>query len=112
LVTSARAKKLKVGFWQVNSMYPLSNPRSLRTGILDLLNSGELESVYSSDNLEITQLKLIAPNSFLNSYYPLGYNWAIGARELVDCQSAKENWQARGSGIEELIALRFDQLGK
>ena len=112
LVTSARAKKLKVGFWQVNSMYPLSNPRSLRTGILDLLNSGGLESVYSSDNLEITQLRLIAPNSFLNSYYPLGYNWVIGARELIDCQSAKENWQARGPRIEELIALRFDQLGE
>jgi glycosyltransferase involved in cell wall biosynthesis len=108
---SAKASGLKVGFWQINSMYPLSNPRSLRTSILDALNDGSLESVYASDNLKIKKLKLIAPSSFLNSYYPLGYRWEIGAREIQPLDAAEENWKAQGDGIAELIRQRFDGLG-
>jgi glycosyltransferase involved in cell wall biosynthesis len=111
LANKALSSGKKVGFWQVNSMYPLSNPRSIRNGILDLLNEGNIESVYSSDRLSIKELKLIAPSSFLNSYYPLGYNWQIGARDLVGVESAQENWKALGEGIESVIARRFDELG-
>jgi glycosyltransferase involved in cell wall biosynthesis len=110
LAKAAIDKGQRVGFWQINSMYPLSNPRSIRPDILELLNSGQIQSVYSSDLLNIANLVLIAPSSFLNSYYPLGYNWAVGARELVATKDAKENWQASGAGIEEVIALRFAQL--
>jgi glycosyltransferase involved in cell wall biosynthesis len=111
MANEALSSGKKVGFWQVNSMYPLSNPRSIRNGILDLLNEGKIESVYSSDRLSIKELKLIAPSSFLNSYYPLGYNWQIGARDLVGVESAQENWKALGEGIEAVIARRFDELG-
>ena len=111
LANQALAAGKKVGFWQVNSMYPLSNPRSIRNGILDLLNEGKIESVYSSDKLTIRELKLIAPSSFLNSYYPLGYNWQILARELVEIDSAQENWKALGEGVGETAKARFNQLG-
>jgi glycosyltransferase involved in cell wall biosynthesis len=110
LAKAAIDKGQRVGFWQINSMYPLSNPRSIRPEILELLNSGQIQSVYSSDLLNIANLVLIAPSSFLNSYYPLGYNWVVGARELLATKDAKENWQASGAGIEEVIALRFAQL--
>jgi hypothetical protein len=110
-INQAIAAGTKVGFWQINSMYPLSNPRTLRGEILDLLNSGNLESVYSSDNLKIEKLHLIAPSSFLNSYYPLGYNWEIKTREAVEMAQAQENWQAKGEGIEALVLERFSSLG-
>jgi hypothetical protein len=92
-------------------MYPLSNPRTLRSEILELLNSEELETVYSSDKLEIKELLLIAPSSFLNSYYPLGYQWQIHQRSAVATDQAKESWQAQGPGIEKAIASRFAELG-
>lgn len=112
LATKALAEGKKVGFWQVNSMYPLSNPRTIRTEILDLLNQGKIESVYSSDRLEIKELNLIAPSSFINSYYPLGYNWRIGARSHVEPAEAQENWKALGSGINEVLAKRFGELAQ
>lgn len=110
-VKAAITEGKKVGFWQINSMYPLSNPRTLRGEILDLLNSGDLESVYSSDKLKIDKLRLVAPSSFLNSYYPLGYNWEIKTREAVEPAVAMENWQAEGEGIKELVVERFGALG-
>jgi glycosyltransferase involved in cell wall biosynthesis len=111
LANEALSSGKKVGFWQVNSMYPLSNPRSIRNGILDLLNEGKIESVYSSDRLSIKELRLIAPSSFLNSYYPLGYNWQIGAREIAEIEAAQENWKALGQGVSEVAKARFDELG-
>ena len=100
----------KVGFWQINSMYPLSNPRTLRPGILDLLNSGELESVYSSDQLRIAELRLIAPSAFLNSYHPVGYRWQIKNRESVSLEESKEKWRAAGQGLEPVLVERFSAL--
>ena len=110
-VKEAVAAGKRVGFWQINSMYPLSNPRTLRAEILELLNSGELQSVYSSDRLRISELRLIAPSSFLNSYYPLGYNWQIDTRTQLSVGDASEGWQAKGEGIEQSISLRFSDLG-
>lgn len=110
-IREAKASGKSVGFWQINSMYPLSNPRTLRSEILELLNSEEIETVYSSDKLEINELSLIAPSSFLNSYYPLGYQWQIHQRSAVATDQAKEGWQAKGPGIEKAIASRFAELG-
>jgi glycosyltransferase involved in cell wall biosynthesis len=111
LATEAIECGKRVGFWQINSMYPLSNPRTLRPEILDLLQSGALESVYSSDNLRISELRLIAPSSFLNSYYPLGYNWQVDNRSLISVSEAVEGWQAKGEGVESAVSLRFSELG-
>ncbi|MEY3561381.1 MAG: hypothetical protein RL068_533 [Actinomycetota bacterium] len=111
-IDQALAQGKKVGFWQINSMYPFSNPRTLRTGILDLMNKGLIESVYSSDRLAIDELRLLAPSSFINSYYPLGYNWQIGARSSVSASEAKENWKAQGEGIQLLIDSRLSELGQ
>ena len=111
LTEEAIAAGKKVGFWQIASMYPFANPRTLRPGILELLNQGKLQSVYSSDQLEVSELLLIAPSSFLNSYYPLGYNWKIHSRRRLSLQEAPERWQAAGIGLESLVDARFNQLG-
>lgn len=111
LVQEATSVGKRVGFWQINSMYPLSNPRTLRKEVLELLDSGDLQSVYSSDRLRIVELKLIAPSSFLNSYYPIGYNWEVMGRTQVPLAEAKENWRAAGEGISQVISERFGALG-
>ena len=111
LVREAADAGKRVGFWQINSMYPLSNPRTLRKEVLELLDSGDLQSVYSSDKLRIVELKLIAPSSFLHSYYPLGYNWDVLSRSQVPVSEARENWKAEGEGIEASITERFQRLG-
>lgn len=111
LATEAIESGKRVGFWQINSMYPLSNPRSLRAEILELLNSGELQSVYSSDKLRIAELRLIAPSSFLNSYYPLGYNWDVMAQSHVNPDESQEAWTARGEGLDALLVERLSTLG-
>lgn len=110
LVREAADAGKRVGFWQINSMYPLSNPRTLRTEVLELLNSGDLQSVYSSDKLRILELKLIAPSSFLNSFYPLGYNWEVLGRNQVPIAEARENWRAEGEGVAQVIQHRFENL--
>lgn len=111
LTKQATAEGKRVGFWQVSSMYPIENPRTLRSGVLELLNSNQLQSVYSSDRLVVKELFLIAPSSFLNSYYPLGYNWKIEKRQRLSLDAAPESWQAQGPGIDSLIDERFASLG-
>jgi hypothetical protein len=89
-------------------MYPLSNPRTIRADVLEMLNSGEIETVYSSDQLKVETLQLISPSAFLNSFHPLGYRWQIKNRSLLEGQ---EGWDARGEGIRDEIAKNFNQIG-
>lgn len=110
LAKQAISEGKRVGFWQISSMYPIENPRTLRGGVIELLNAGQLQSVYASDRLVIKKLLLIAPSSFLNSYYPLGYNWQITERERLSFDDAPESWQAKGPGIDALVDERFSKL--
>jgi glycosyltransferase involved in cell wall biosynthesis len=111
IAKQAVAEGKKVGFWQVSSMYPIENPRTLRSGVLELLNTNQMQSVYASDRLKTKKLLLIAPSSFLNSYYPLGYNWQISDRERLSFEQAPESWRAEGPGIDSLVDERFASLG-
>lgn len=101
----------KVGFWHLSSMYPFANPRIVSSDILDLLNEGKIESVYASDRLRIAELRLIAPSSFLNSFYPLRYNWEISSRQVVEIERARESWKAKGRGVPEVVKELFSKIG-
>jgi glycosyltransferase involved in cell wall biosynthesis len=111
VANAALAAGKRVAFWQLHSMYPLSNPRSVSGEILDLLNEGKIESVYASDRLRIKELRLIAPSSFLNSFYPLLYNWEISTRQIVEIKHAQESWKAQGPGVSEVVSQLFSQIG-
>jgi hypothetical protein len=75
------------------------------------LNEGKIESVYASDRLRIKELRLIAPSSFLNSFYPLLYNWEISTRQIVEIKHAQESWKAQGPGVSEVVSQLFSQIG-
>ena len=108
LAKAAITEGKSVALWQINCMYPLSNPRTIRADVLEMLNSGEIETVYSSDQLMVEALQLIAPSAFLNSFHPLGYRWQIKNRSLLEGQ---EGWDAKGEGIRDEIAKNFNQIG-
>ena len=94
LAEGAAAAGKTVGYWQLNSPYPYSNPKTTRASILNLLNSGALESVYPSDQLEIQELKVIAPSSLLGSHRPMDFRWRVHSRTCVSLAEAQETWSA------------------
>lgn len=108
--TEAVAAGKKVGYYQLNSPYPYSNPKTIRGAVLDLMNAGQLESVYPSDQLEIGELKILAPASFLASFRPLEYRWQVAKRSRA--ASPSESWSVEGEGISRRTQQLMNKLGK
>lgn len=101
-----------VGYYQLNSPYPYSNPKTIRSSVLELLNDASLHSVYPSDQLEISELRVLAPSSFLTSFRPMEFRWSIAKRTKVKASAAAETWQADGENLDKRIQQLLTKVGK
>ena len=92
-----------VGLLQLATMYPLALTRSLRPKILDLLNTGKVRTVYRSDRLNVTELRVVSSSAWLSSYSPASYSWVVQRVEYQPLPDSRESWVAEGDGLAELV---------
>ena len=109
-IEAALAADKQVAIWQLSAVYPTALTRSLRPAIVDLLNAGKLATVYPGDQLEVQELRLLAPSAFMGQYRELDFRWNVKLIKfdtLAEAAAAKsETWVAQGPGLEELLAAR------
>lgn len=108
VIRAARAAKRSVGCWQVYAIYPLQLERGLNRRFLELLESGEVSTVYPQDQIQAKRLLLAAPSAYLTSHRPQDFAWQIGELEV---SSQPESWQetseAGAAAVNRLVSQDF-----
>ena len=75
--------------------------RSIGAPILDLLNNGKTELVYSADEITTKSVEIIATNAWFMSHDKSVFNWNVGALSVLPFAKSQESWRAEGKGLED-----------
>ena len=106
-IEKALEKKLFIGLHQLNTMYPLALPRSIRASFIEILEKGYAHLVYPDDKLEIRKLKVYSPSAYLVSYQHRKYRWLVRGMQITPLAEKAETWNAEGEGLDELLQKRL-----
>ena len=101
----AQAAGHSVAFLQLNNIYPRSLSRSIGAPILDLLNSGKAELVYSRDEISTKRFEILAPSSWLMSHDRTEFAWKIKQLAVVPLAKAREQFIPEGKSIADELKL-------
>lgn len=96
----AENPKATIGLLACQSLLPLVLNRKFDSAIVELLNSGKVETVYPQDELTVKHLSVLTPSAFLNSQQPQDFNWKIADAGFV---SGLESWQISSADEESAI---------
>ena len=102
---------LSVALFQVNSMYPLHMSRAISTETLALLDSGKVQLVQPSFELQVGKLEVLAPNAWLSSYSAEVFAWRVAEVWPSAPVDAPESFVLAGQGLatelERQLKLAF-----
>jgi glycosyltransferase involved in cell wall biosynthesis len=104
----ALAAGQSVAFLQLNNIYPRGLSRSIGAPILDLLNNGKVQLVYSHDEIETNRLEILAPGAWLMSHDKTRFNWQVGEVDVVPFAKAAELWIPEGPRLEVELRLQLE----
>ena len=106
---NALAKDLYVGLHQLNTMFPLALPRSIRGSFLQALHEGKAQLVYPEDNLDVSKLVVLSPSAYLISFKDVQFNWLVRGKQIRSLTENLETWNASGENLESLLHNRLER---
>ena len=108
-IDQSLAKGLAIGLHQLNTMFPLALPRSIRASFLQLLHEGKAQLVYPEDELDVSKLLILSPSAYLISFQDRQFNWMVRGKQIESAEAQLETWNAEGEQLMELLYSRLER---